>query len=77
MLSNILRCSSDEQLEVVFAGGTRMYKEMGTFDLLGMKVHVNERSLANVLSFQAVTNIPGVRITVDTAKKRRWWYTLV
>ena len=58
MLSGIRKCKSDEELEVMLTGGTTMYKEVGIFALLDMKVHVNERSLANVLSFQAVANIP-------------------
>ena len=42
------------------------YNKVSSFKLLPIKVHLNEKSLANVLSFKHVASIPGVRITTDT-----------
>ena len=35
-----------------------------------MKVHLNKNSMAKILSFKEVADIPGVRITTDTEKER-------
>ena len=37
--------------------------------MLSLKEHFNKDSLANVLSFKQVSELPGVKITADTSKE--------
>ena len=41
---------------------------MGDLLLFPMKVHTNESSMVNILSFADVANIAGVHINMDTSK---------
>ena len=50
-------------------GGSVTYKEVADCKLLPLKVHFNKDSLANVLSFKQVSELPGVKITTDTSKE--------
>ena len=50
-------------------GGSVIYKEVADCKLLPLKVHFNKDSLANVLSFKQVSELPGVNITTDTSKE--------
>ena len=66
LVDNVRTCKSDECLEIFSNGGSLKYDKIANFKLLPIKVHLNEKSLANVLSFKHVASIPGVRITADT-----------
>ena len=41
---------------------------MGELLFLPMTVHMNESSMANILSFTEVSNIAGVHVKIDTSK---------
>ena len=49
--------------------GCVTYKEVDDCKVLPLKVHLNKDSLANVLSFKQVSEIPGVNITTYTSKE--------
>ena len=49
-------------------GGHISFNHMGELLLLPMIIHINELSMANVISFAEVTNIVGVHIKMDTSK---------
>ena len=66
LVDNVRPCKLDERLEIFSNGGSLKYDKVASFKLLPIKVHLNEKSLANVLSFKHVASIPGVRITTDT-----------
>ena len=51
-------------------GGLISFDKKSTLKLLPMKFHFNKNSMATILSFKEVTDIPGVRITTDTEKER-------
>ena len=44
------------------------FNQMRDLLLLPMKVHINESSMANILSFADITNIAGVRTKMKTYK---------
>ena len=68
LVTNIRTDSVDEELRMLTNGGSIIYKEVADCKLLPLKVNVNKDSLANVLSFKQVTEIPDVKITTDTSK---------
>ena len=69
LVTNIRTDSVDEELRMLTNGGSIIYKEVADCKLLPLKVNVNKDSLANVLSFKQVTEIPDVKITTDTSKE--------
>ena len=50
-------------------GGSVTYKEVADCKLLPLNIHCNKDSLAKVLSFKQVSEIPSVNITTDTSKE--------
>ena len=70
LVANIRTDSADEELRMLTNGGSVTYKEAADYKLLLLKVHFNKYSLENVLSFKQLSEIPGVKITTDTAKRR-------
>ena len=65
-VSNVRNCSSDEVLRIHTNGGQQVFSKIGRLKFLPLTVHVNESSMANILSLKDVTNIDGVRVTMDT-----------
>ena len=50
--------------------GQLSFHKMGELLFLLMIVHINESSVANLLSFAEVANIAGVHIKMDTSKEK-------
>ena len=50
------------------SGGHLSFNQMGGILLFPMKIHINESSMANILSFAEVAKITGVYIKMDTYK---------
>ena len=69
LVANIRTGTADEELRMLTNGGSVTYKEVADCKLSPLKVHFNKVSLANVLSFKQVSEIPGVKITIDTSKE--------
>ena len=68
VLSDTRIYNEDEELTVITNGGSQSFKLIGNFKHLPMEDHYNADSLANILSFKHVSEIPGVTITIDTIK---------
>ena len=47
-----------------------VFTKIGDLKLFPFTVHVNEQSMANILSLKDVANIPGIRVTMDTDSSR-------
>ena len=75
LVSAIRDCTADEVLTVHTNGGSKTFTQMGTLNLFPMSVHYNPSSLANVLSFDTVAQLSGVRITLDTLIERGFLVT--
>ena len=71
LAKDIVECKQHERLTVSANGGLISFDKKSTFKLLPMKVHFNKNSMATILSFKEVADIPGVRITTDTEKKEQ------
>ena len=66
-LTNVRMCETGQELNIITNGGSKLYETFGDVTFLPVAAYYNRDSLANVLSFKKVSEIPGVRITVDTA----------
>ena len=70
-LTDITKCEDSDILHIVSNGGGAVtYDTTGFFELLGMQIHYNKNSLANVLSFKQVAALDGVKITLDTSVEK-------
>ena len=69
LVTYILACKQHERLTVSMNGGLISFDKKSTLKLLPMKVHFNKNSMATILSFKEVADIPGVRITTDTKQE--------
>ena len=69
LVTNIRDCEHHEYLKAVTNGGSQLYKQLADMILFPIVVHFKKDSMANILSFKDVFAIPGVRITMDTAKE--------
>ena len=70
LVTDIDACKQHERLTVSTDGGLISFDKKSTLKLLPMKVHFNKNSMATILSFTEVADIPGVRITTDTKQER-------
>ena len=67
LLSNIRNCNSNEELHLLTNGGYSDYNQIGHCDLFDVDVHYNPNSIANVLSFDKISDMNDVHVTVDTS----------
>ena len=66
LVSNIRPCSEDDILTMVSNGGVTTYDEIADLNILPIRVHFDENSIANVLSLKDVAAIPGATLTMNT-----------
>ena len=69
LVKDIVARKQHERLTVSTNGGLISFDKKSTLKLLPMKVHFNKNSMATILYFKKVADIPVVRITTDTEKK--------
>jgi hypothetical protein len=69
-ITNLRPCKTDECIRVQTNGGYKNFDNIGKFKIFPLDVHFNATSMANILSFQAVASLEGVRITMDTVIER-------
>mmetsp|Transcript_14843 Transcript_14843/g.21238 ORF Transcript_14843/g.21238 Transcript_14843/m.21238 type:complete len:412 (+) Transcript_14843:616-1851(+) len=70
ILSNIRPCAPGEELLVYTNGGFQFFTQVRSFDMFGIDLHYNPASLANILSYEALADIDGIRIVSDSGKER-------
>ena len=70
MVTNHRNCRNDEILRIHTNGGTQTFHQLGDLKFLPLKVHVNEKSMANILSLKDVAALDEVRVTMDSKKER-------
>ena len=69
LVSNIRIGSTDEELRMLIHEGSVIYKEVADCKLLPLNVQFNKASMANVLSFKQVSEIPAAKVTTHTSKE--------
>ena len=72
-VSNIQQCEKGNEMRIITNGGHMDVTKEAELLLFPMKVHFNEKSIANVLSFKNLSEIPGVHITTDTRVERAFF----
>ena len=70
LVRDMRECNEEDQLTIVTNGGKQIYTKIAVLKNLPIQVHFKEESLANIISFRDIANIPGVKITMDTTKER-------
>ena len=76
MVTNIVNCDKKNVLTLATNGGHKTFLKQADLKLFPMKVHFNKNSMATILSFKQVADLPGVIITTDTSKERSMIVTL-
>jgi hypothetical protein len=66
LVKDVKACAPSEVLTVLTNGGSKTFTKKGTCVFLPVTVHLNESSMANILAFRDIVNIPGARVTLDT-----------
>ena len=70
LVSDLRRCKEGDGLEIITNGGFSTNDHVGDSTLIPLSVYFNNKSLANVLSFKKVAELPNVRIIADTELDR-------
>ena len=66
LVNNIENCSPGEDITVITNGGSESFAQITELQLLPLRVHFNESSIANIISLSDVANLDGARITMDS-----------
>ena len=66
-VKNISQCFIADEMTTMTNGGPRVFQKEATLKLFPLKVYFDQESLATVVSYHEVSQLPGVRIVVDTA----------
>jgi hypothetical protein len=66
LVSNIKSVATNDGMTIVMNGGSQFFNQTADLNILPLKVHFKEDSLANILSLSNVANLPGARITMDS-----------
>ena len=76
MVKNVDKCKNKYILTVQTNDGLKYFFHTASLHIFPLWVHYNPDSIATILSFKDVTNIPGASITTDTSKERSVFVTL-
>ena len=66
-VTHIIQCYIGDEMTTLINGGPCTFTKEADLKLLPMKVYFDQESLATVLSYHEMKNLPGIRITIDTA----------
>ena len=69
-IEDVNNCARHEELTVSTNGVSLTFDWKVWLTFLPLNVHVNENSLAAILPFKDVYNIPGVRVTTDISTEK-------
>ena len=69
MVTNLRRCKENEILQIHTNGGVQTFHQIDDLKFLTIKVHVNKKSMANILSLKNVARLEEVRVTMDSKKE--------
>ena len=70
LVSDLRRCKEGDGLEIITNGGFATYDHVAESTLLPVTVYFNAESIANILSYDKISNLPNVRITSDTTLEK-------
>ena len=67
---DIRDCLPGDGITVITNGGSEVFKQHGTLNLLPLKVYFNAESIANIVSLSDIANLEGAWLTMDTNVER-------
>ena len=70
LVHDITTVTGNDELTIITNGGSQIFKQTATLNILPLPVHFNSNSLANILSLSDVANLPGARITMDSTVEK-------
>ena len=70
MVVTVCNCTRDEVLVVHTNGGFNTFTKIAPLNILPLDIHINEDSMADILSLKDVASIPGVHIMMYSSKER-------
>ena len=65
-VTNVVQCKIADEMTALTNRGPRVFQKEAGFGLFPMKVYFDQHSLATVISYHQVKNLPGFKIKVDT-----------
>ena len=65
---NIRKFLEEERLTVVTSGGNKEFNEIGEYEISPIEAHFNLHPMANTVALKDMSDVPGVRITMDSSK---------
>ena len=65
-VEEVKNCAKHEEITVLKNGGSLIFDWKGRLKYLPLNVHVDDNSIASILSLNYVNKIPGVCVTMDT-----------
>jgi len=66
LVTNIRPCAERKTLTIDMKGGPKTFRSKAELKMLPIHLYYDKSSLASILSFKDVANIPSVRVTMDT-----------
>ena len=66
MVTNPKTCDEEDALKIYKNGGALEYTQSGGFVHLPIKTYYNPKSIANVLSLKAISEMKGYKISMNT-----------
>ena len=67
MVEDIRTCTPEDRLTAHANGGDQVYNLIANLKILPIKVHIKKSSMATILSFKTVSEIPGAMMHLETA----------
>ena len=62
------QCMADDVLTVLTNGGSQVFNKVGMLSLLPLHAHVNNYIMAMIILLYCASDIPVVRVTLDTSR---------
>ena len=62
------QCMADDVLTVLTNGGSQVFNKVSMLSLLPLHAHVNNYIMAMIISLYCASDIPVVRVTLDTSR---------
>ena len=69
-IEDVNNCAKHKELTVLTNGVSIIFDRKWHLTFLPLNVHVNKDYIETILSFKYITNIPGVRGTMDTSTEK-------
>jgi hypothetical protein len=70
LVRNIMSVHDDDGMTIITNGRSQFFNQTATLNILPLRVHFKQDSLANILSLSDIANLTGARITMDSTVEK-------